>query len=118
MRVRQRGYDGNYIYFKTRKRRISGLKRVEIEERLTQEEYLSSLVQADPSCRPIRKTRYCLSENGLYYEIDVYPEWRDKAIMEIELHSDTQQVIFPHNVKVIREVTDDSSYSNHSLAKL
>ena len=118
VRVRQRGYDGNYIYFKTRKRRISGLKRVEIEERLTQEEYLSLLIQADPSCRPIRKTRYCLSENGLYYEIDVYPEWRDKAIMEIELHSDTQQVIFPHNVKVIREVTDDSSYSNHSLAKL
>lgn len=59
-----------------------------------------------------------MSENGLYYEIDMYPEWRDKAIMEIELHSDTQQVIFPHNVKVIREVTDDSSYSNHSLAKL
>lgn len=118
VRIRQRGYDGNYIYFKTRKRRISDLKRIEVEERLTQEEYLSLLVQADPAYRPIHKQRYCLSDNGLYYEIDVYPEWQDKAIMEVELHSDTQKVVFPDCVKVIREVTDDPSYSNHSLAKL
>lgn len=118
VRIRQRGYDGNYIYFKTRKRRITDLKRVEVEERLSQEEYLSLLVQADPAYRPIHKQRYCLSDNGLYYEIDVYPEWQDKAIMEVELHSDTQKVVFPDCVKVIREVTDDPSYSNHSLAKL
>ena len=118
VRIRQRGYDGNYIYFKTRKRRLSDLKRVEVEERLSQEEYLSLLVQADPACRPIHKQRYCLSDNGMYYEIDVYPEWQDKAIMEVELRSDTQKVIFPDCVKVIREVTDDPSYSNHSLAKL
>lgn len=118
VRIRQRGYDGNYIYFKTRKRRINDLKRIEVEERLTQEEYLSLLVQADPAYRPIHKQRYCLSDNGLYYEIDVYPEWQDKAIMEVELHSDTQKVFFPDCVKVIREVTDDPSYSNHGLAKL
>ena len=118
VRIRQRGYDGNYIYFKTRKRRISDLKRIEVEERLTQEEYLSLLVQADPAYRPIHKQRYCLSDNGLYYEIDVYPEWQDKAMMEVELHSDTQKVVFPDCVKVIREVTDDPSYSNHNLAKL
>ena len=118
VRIRQRGYDGNYIYFKTSKRRISNLKRVEVEERLTQEEYLSLLVQADPAYRPIHKQRYCLSENGLYYEIDVYPEWQDKAIMEVEMHNDTQKVVFPDCVKVIREVTDDPAYFNHSLARL
>lgn len=118
VRIRQRGYDGNYIYFKTRKRRLSDLKRVEVEERLSQEEYLSLLVQADPACRPIHKQRYCLSDNGMYYEIDVYPEWQDKAIMEVELRSDTQKVIFPDCVKVIREVTDDPAYSNHHLARI
>jgi CYTH domain-containing protein len=118
IRIRQRGQNGNYIYFKTRKRRITDLKRVEVEERLSQEEYLSLLVQADPAYRPIHKQRYCLSDNGLYYEIDVYPEWQDKALMEVELHSDTQQVVFPDCVKVIREVTDDPSYTNHSLARL
>ncbi len=118
VRIRQRGYDGNYIYFKTRKRKVDAVKRVEVEERLTQEEYLALLVQADPSCRPIHKQRYCLTENGLYYEIDVYPEWQDKAIMEIELRSETQKIVFPDCVKVIREVTGEKAYSNHALAKL
>ena len=118
VRIRQRGSSGNYIYFRTRKRRVSGLKRVEVEERLSKEEYLALLVQADPAYRPVHKQRYCLSDNGLYYEIDVYPEWKDQAILEVELHSETQKVVFPDCVKVIREVTDDPSYSNHSLAKL
>ena len=118
VRIRQRGSSGNYIYFRTRKRRVSGLKRVEVEERLSKEEYLALLVQADPAYRPVHKQRYCLSDNGLYYEIDVYPEWKDQALLEVELHSETQKVVFPDCVKVIREVTDDPSYSNHSLAKL
>jgi len=118
IRIRQRGQDGNYIYFKTRKRKVSDGKRIEIEERLTQEEYLSLIPLADPACRPIRKQRYCLSENGLYYEIDIYPEWRDKAIMEVELRSEKQEIVFPDCVKVIRDVTDDEAFSNHSLAKI
>ena len=114
----ERGLDGHYIYFKTRKRRISAMKRVEEEERLSQEEYLALMVQADPAFRPIHKQRYCLSENGLYYEIDIFPEWQDKAMMEIELHSEGQQIVFPEGIEVIREVTDDPAYSNHELARI
>lgn len=117
-RIRQRGCNGNYIYFMTRKKKAKGIGRVEIEERLSQEEYISLLVEADPAYRPIHKERYCLSENGLYYEIDIYPEWKDKAIMEIELHSEDQEVVFPEEIDVIREVTGDPAYSNHELAKI
>ncbi len=118
LRIRQRGANGHYIYFKTRKKKLGGIKRSEEEERLTQEEYLSLMVQADPACRPIHKERYCLSENGLYYEIDIYPDWPDKAIMEIELHSENQEIEFPEGISVIREVTDDPVYSNHELARI
>ena len=118
LRIRQRGANGHYIYFKTRKKKLSDIKRVEEEERLTQEEYLSLMVQADPACRPIHKERYCLSENGLYYEIDIYPEWSDRAIMEIELHSESQEIVFPEGIDVIREVTNDPAYSNHELARI
>ncbi len=117
-RVRQRGRDGHYIYFMTRKIPVSDIRRVEIEQRLSQDEYLSALVEADPAYRPIHKQRYLLSENGLYYEIDIYPEWKDKAIMEIELHSEDQKVIMPEGIRVIREVTGNTEYSNHSLAKI
>lgn len=57
-RVRQRGIDGNYIYFQTTKRLVTDVKRVEVERRLSKDEYLRLLMEADPACRPIRKTRY------------------------------------------------------------
>jgi len=118
VRVRQRGMDGHYIYFQTTKRKISELKRIEVEKRLSKEEYLTLLMEADTSKRQIRKTRYCLTYEGQYFEIDVYPFWQDKAILEIELADGEQTVRFPSWIRVIKEVTDDESYKNASLAKI
>ncbi|MBE6869759.1 MAG: hypothetical protein E7494_13550 [Ruminococcus albus] len=116
VRVRQRGTEGSFVYYLTRKKKISDMKRVEIERRLTQEEYLALLMDADTSRRQIRKTRYCLSENNLYYEIDVYPFWDDKAIAEIELSDENTEIVFPDFIKVIKEVTEDENYKNAALA--
>lgn len=117
-RVRQRGIDGNYIYFQTTKKKITELKRVEVERRLSKDEYLRLLMDADPACRPIRKTRYCLTFENQYFEIDVYPFWKDKAILEIELADEAAEIHFPAQIKVIEEVTDDDSYKNASLARI
>lgn len=117
IRIRQRGSKGNYIYFETRKRTISGLKRVEVERRLTKDEYLERLMDADPTRKPIRKDRYCLADGNQYFEIDVYPFWTDQAIMEIELSNPNEEIRFPDIIKVLREVTEDEQYKNASLAK-
>ena len=117
-RIRQRGANGQYIYFMTRKKKISSTTLVQEEERISQEEYLSLLTMADPAFRPIRKERYCLSEGGLYYEIDLYPDWPDRAIMEIAFHSDRQDIAFPKGISVLREVTGDPAYSNHEIARI
>ena len=117
-RIRRRKSNGSYVYFMTRKRKTSGDRRVEIEERLSQEEYDELLMtEADPDYRPIRKKRYSLNANGLNYEIDLYPGWEDQAIMEIELYNEDQKVVFPEGIQVIREVTDDPAFSNSELAK-
>lgn len=118
IRVRQRGADGNYIYFQTIKRKVSDLKRIEIEKRLSQVEYLRLLMEADTTKRQIRKTRYCLTYESRYFEIDVYPFWSDKAICEIELASENEKITFPEQIKIIKEVTDDEQYKNASLAKI
>lgn len=118
VRVRQRGVDGNFIYFKTVKRKITDLKRVEIEKRLSKDEYLALLLEADTEKRQIRKTRYCLMYENQYFEIDVYPFWNDKAILEIELSDENAEICFPDKIKVINEVTDDENYKNASLAKI
>jgi CYTH domain-containing protein len=118
IRVRQRGENGSFTYTRTLKRKISDVKRLEIEKRLTKAEYLNLLMEADTKKRPIRKTRYCLMENNQYFEIDVYPFWKDKAIVEIELSSEDEAIHFPKELKVIREVTDDAAYKNAALAMI
>ena len=118
VRVRQRGFDGNYIYFETVKRKVTDIKRVEIERRLSREEYLRLLMNADTSKHQIRKDRWCLTWQGQYFEIDVYPFWNDQAILEIELNREDQKIVFPEKIHVIREVTEDDAFKNASLASL
>ena len=118
IRVRQRGENGNYIYTKTTKRTINYKKRIEIEKRLTKDEYLELMMEADTTKRQIRKTRYCLIYQNQYFEIDIYPFWNDKAIMEIELADENQQISFPKFIKIIKEVTDDEAYKNSSIANI
>ena len=116
VRIRQRGINGNYIYFKTIKKKIDNQKRIEIEKRLSEKEYLTLLMDADTSKHQIRKNRYCLSYDNQYFEIDIYPFWKDKAIMEIEFGKEDTEIRFPEQIKIIKEVTDDENYKNFSLA--
>ena len=87
-----------------------------MERRLTKDEYLERLMDADPTKRPIRKNRYCLSDGNQYFEIDIYPFWQDKAIMEIELSDPEEEIRFPKILTILREVTEDETYKNASLA--
>lgn len=116
IRVRQRGSNGSYIYTQTIKRNINNLKRVEIEKRLSKDEYLDLLMNSDPNKHPIRKTRYCLTYKNQYFEIDIYPFWDDKAIVEIELNDENQKFELPKQLKEIKEVTNDPKYKNSALA--
>lgn len=118
IRVRQRGANGNYVYFKTVKKKVTDLKRIETEKKISGEEYVTLLMESDPTKRPIRKDRYCLIYNNQYFEIDVYPFWHDQAIMEIELRDENETIDFPKEIKVIKEVTGDASYKNASLADI
>ena len=117
IRVRQRGSDGHYIYYLTRKIRINEHKHLKTERRISENEYLNLIMNADVSLGRIRKERYCLAYNNQYFQIDVYPFWKDKALAEIEMYDVSDEVFFPEQIKVIKEVTDDPDYKNASLAK-
>lgn len=117
VRIRQRGINGVYTYSKTRKIDVSPIKRIEIENRLTQEEYINELLNADPTRGQIIKDRYCLSYNNQYFEIDIYPFWDYQAIAEIELSNENDKISFPDFINVIEEVTDNYDFKNVSIAK-
>lgn len=116
IRIRQRGTNGHYIFTRSEKRQLTPLRRVDVERRLTQEEYMSQLMEADPTAHPIKKTRYCLVDHDQYYEIDVYPEWKKQAILEIEVPEDQKEIRFPEDITIIREVSGDKRYKNYALA--
>ena len=116
-RVRKRGERGNYIYFETTKKTVTGEKRIELERRLSFSEYTALIREADPARGRIEKSRYCLTYEGQYFEIDVYPFWDDRAIVELEMSEEGVDPHFPDYIKVIKEVTDDPSFKNSALAK-
>ena len=116
-RIRKRGRGDNFVYTHTVKYKISNMSRREDEREISREEYELLLKRADPERRTIEKTRYCYTYAGALWEIDVFPFWQDKAIMEIELASEDEAIVFPDNILVIRELTDDKRYTNAAMAK-
>ena len=115
-RVRESTVGDKVDYWYTEKRRISDVVHIEREKEISQEQYVELLNEAAQDAQPIRKTRYYLNANNLCFEIDIYPEWTDKALVEVELKDENDLVKFPDIIKNIREVTRDPRYKNESLA--
>ncbi|MCR5663907.1 MAG: hypothetical protein K6G17_03395 [Oscillospiraceae bacterium] len=116
-RVRKRGLDGNFVFTHTSKERLSDMRCIEDEREIDRETYERLLERADPGCRVIEKTRYCLPCAGRICEIDVFPFWKDRAFLEIELEDEKQPFSIPPQIDCIRDVTADRRYSNAGLAR-
>lgn len=117
-RVRRRDNNGKCLYYHTVKMRISNTRRIEIERTLTREEYEGFLSDPAAKKRSIDKDRYCISYDSQYFELDVFPFWDDKALLEIELCSEDEEIRIPPEITVIKEVTDDRAYTNAALARI
>lgn len=79
-------------------------------------EIIHLLMDAAPVCRPIQKYRYCVTYDNSDFEIDIYPFGYEQATVEIELADRHIKPKFPDYLEIIREVTGDEHYKNHSLA--
>lgn len=115
-RVRRMVRGDSTHFFKTVKTRISSCAAIEDEREISEADFNSALANADPSRRAIEKTRITVPYRKHNCEIDIYPFWHDRAVMEIELSSEKEQISLPPFVSVIREITGESAYSNHSLS--
>ncbi len=117
-RIRKRGFNGNYCYFETVKIRINDSKCYEYEGVISEEKYEDLKNQADLNSHPIRKKRYCFLYKSQYFELDVFPFWNDKALLELELVNDNQIIDLPSEIKVIEDVTKNKKYKNKFLASV
>lgn len=116
-RVRiRRAVGGKTVYTHTVKRPVSAMTRGEEETEVCEDEYRTLLRRPEPGRKTVRKTRWCIPYAGYMLEIDRFPFWSDRAILEIELSSEEEQPRLPEWVSLIREVTGERAYSNHRLA--
>lgn len=115
-RVRRFLSDGSVSYTYTEKLFITPVTRKEMEYCIDEAEYNRLIVQARDDCKPIEKVRYWFDYLGQIFELDTYPFSDKLAILELELDDPDQKIYFPDNIKIIKEVTEDKSYSNAALA--
>jgi ABC-type multidrug transport system fused ATPase/permease subunit len=99
---------------------MSGFSRfceiMEAEEEIDRERYALLLALADPRLSAINKRRYVFFIDSQCYEVDIYPFWKSTAILETELDDENKIAKTPSFLHVIKEVTGEKRYSNHSLA--
>ena len=116
-RLRQVVVDGKTLYYKTFKRRISVLTALEDESEISRGEYERLIADRDHTLLPVLKIRYRVPYEGHTLEFDIYPFWRDRAIMEVELQSEDEEAQIPDDVIIIRDVSGEKAYKNRHLAR-
>lgn len=116
-RVRKLALQGEDRYYYTQKRRISSISSDELEFEVDLKAYQELLAELNPALQTIRKRRFRIPFEGQMLEIDCYEFWSDRATLEIEMHSETQQYYLPPWLKVIREVSGERAYRNRNLAE-
>lgn len=115
-RVRMRKYADRVVYTETKKVRIDKISAFEDEREICESEYLSLLERKCRDTVSLKKTRHTFSYLGVTFEVDVYPEWERTCILETELKSAAEEVVFPAFLHVIREVSGDKRYTNAAMS--
>ena len=117
MRVRKRWNHETLHYTLTIKSRVNAMRRIEREREISREEYEMLLLDAHPTRKTLRKTRWVVEYHNQMFEIDIFPFWKKQAYLELELSDESQRIDFPPEIEILREVTDDSRYTNRALAR-
>jgi len=115
-RIRRSRRGGTERYHYTEKRAIGGIVRGEREREIDAEEYQRLSAEADPARRPIRKTRHVFPYDGRTMELDVFEVPPEVVLLEIELDSADDVPRLPPGLRVLREVSEEDTYQNVTLA--
>ena len=114
-RVRSAETNGTVRYTYTEKSDCATLCRMENEREITPEEYEHLLLERESAA--LKKTRYAFPYEGHLMELDCYPFWRDRAVLEVELSDPEEIFSLPRDLVILKDATEDGSLKNRALAK-
>jgi CYTH domain-containing protein len=117
-RIRRTSTDTETVYHHTHL--IShrpGVREVQ-EEAITRDEYELLRSDCDPRRVKITKRRLRFTYEDQIFELDIIlsPPSRSCIILELQIESEDQQITLPHFVRIIREATGESAFTNADIA--
>lgn len=115
-RVRRSVRVGVPTFYETKKIRIDRISAFEDECEISSERFYELMKNRREGSLPIEKTRHTFYYKGQKFEVDVYMQWRTTCIMETELENRDTEFEIPPFIKVVKEVTGESQYSNSAMA--
>ncbi len=108
---------GGVTYRHTVKRRVGAFSFDERETLIDEIGWSEALARADPTRRPVRKTRHVVPHGEQTLEIDVFEQSAGLVVVEVELRDEAEPVALPAWLGEWREVTGDPRYLNANLAR-
>jgi len=117
-RIRRIDADGSIRFVLTKKRSLGGIIRREVEHPIDAATYDRLLAEADPTRRPIHKTRWTWAEAGRTWELDVFEVPPGLTVLEVELPDPDAVAQPPAWLHVVRDVSTDAAYTNWRLARV
>lgn len=110
-RIRQKGNSGDFSYYYCEKKYDENDNIIMKKEKIiSEEEYLTLLMEGE---KQLRKKRYWFIYKNQYFSIDIHPDWDEEAILEVG----QMKPIFPGELTIIKEVSQEQKYRNIQLAK-
>ena len=116
-RARKVTSNGSTAYYFTEKQPVSPIERIERERMLTQKEYVKLIEEVDPAFGSITKRRFCFLYQDQYMTVDTYAGSSDLAILDVQIDDQTQEIQFPPELEIVREVTEDVRYHGHMISR-
>jgi adenylate cyclase len=113
-RIRQTIVDGQVSHMLTLKRKVNGIRSIELETPIDPEFYAVMTSQCGPA---LRKIRHEVEHQGHLWEIDLFvdPVFDGLVIAEIELSDEDEQFVCPDWIG--EEVTNDRQYKSAKLTR-
>ena len=115
-RIRRQKNGSDYLYFYTEKHTMPDNTKWDTERPISKKDYERYLLEAEPALSEVHKVKYRFSYGHGHFEIDIYPFSKEKAVMFC--YSDSEELAFPPEIEVVKEVTGDRTYKNKNLAKV
>ncbi len=115
-KILQVGHDGAFVYYYSERKPLPNSEIIEPEEHIDEKKYLLLLMEADTRFHQLSCKQVCFLYRNQNFRIDLYPFSDEKAILHVELTTESEHIQIPDFLSIIREVTDDPSYRNYAIS--